>query len=129
VGSVVAAAVTCAPDPLDVEGVLDVVPAEVAGALLDVVLAEVARALLDVVPAEVARALLDAGALLDEGVGVGAEWAGTVSRPRNASAAVIPTARARLRLAVIQGSFRAGTQAIRPNELVRLNPVCRDGFQ
>jgi hypothetical protein len=112
VGSVVAAAVTCAPDPADVgealavvlaevvEGLLDVVPAEGAGALLAVVLA--------VVLAEVAEGLLDAGALLDGGVGVGAECAGTVSREKKASAAIVPTASARLRLAVIQGVLSYG---------------------
>jgi len=63
---------------------------------------------LTVVPAEVAGTLFDAGALLDEGVGLGAEWAGTVSRPKKASAAVVPTARARLRLAVIQSVLSYG---------------------
>ena len=106
---------------------LDVVPALVVLALLDDVPAETDEALLVVGGADV-EALLDAEALVDDGDGVGAEWAGTVSSPMNASVAVSPTARARLRLAVILGSFRAGTQAIRPNDLVRLNPVCRDGL-
>jgi hypothetical protein len=108
VGSVVAAAVTCAADPADVGEALAVVLAEVAGALLAVVLAEVVEALLAVVLAEVVEALLDAGALLDGGVGVGAECAGTVSREKKASAAVVPTASARLRLAVIQGVLSYG---------------------
>ena len=103
---------------------------EVPLALLDGIADDVG--LLDDVPAEVALALpvalLDAGSLLDEGGAVGAECAGAVSSVVNASVAVSPTARARLRLAVILGSFRAGTQAIRPNDLVRLNPVCRDGL-